>query len=215
MSFSLMHHLAASVQSSRDFHTSGLLFGPPNFQGRVRRILIERCLACLSKNPQLLRVHLVPIIEIMMSSGASSGVGGDSSSGLRELALNMCWIVGEHATAEVVGLRAVTDLFGALETLAYEHIFASSVHADVAADTTGSKEDRRELITTRNELYGTRLLHVLISVSLGSLSSFLFSVAHVLIFSTRPFSILVKCSGIDKTGGSCHGPVAPRAAVPE
>ena len=82
----------------------------------------------------------------MMSSGASSGVGGDSSSGLRELALNMCWIVGEHATAEVVGLRAVTDLFGALETLAYEHIFASSMHADVTADTTGPRETGESLL---------------------------------------------------------------------
>ena len=144
---------------------TGLLFGPPNFQGRVRRILIDRCLACISKDPRLLGVHLVPIIEIMMSSGATSGISTVSSSldGLGELALNMCWIVGEHATVEVLGLKAVTDLFGALETLAYEQMFKSGIHS--SGVTMRSIEERKELIATRSELYSTRLLHVLISVS--------------------------------------------------
>ena len=220
------------------FTRTGLLFGPPNFQGRVRRILIERCLACLLKNPRLLGVHLVPIIEIMMSSGASSGgvgAGGVVGGGLGELSLNMCWIVGEHATAEVLGLRAVSDLFGALETLAYEHIFTSGMHG--SADESGSTEEQKELIATRSELYGTRLLHVLISVRFlvvellpGLLLVF---VRFSRFFLTNPVLFLSLFSrsldlypdlslssnlfsaGLDQTRGPRHRPCASGAVVPE
>ena len=77
------------------FTRSGLLWGPINFQGRVRRILVDRCIACFNKRPEMLAIHLRSIIEIMMSShGPMNSQHG--VHGLSELALNMCWIVGER-----------------------------------------------------------------------------------------------------------------------
>jgi hypothetical protein len=40
-----------------------------NFQGRVRKIIIDRCVALFQKRSAMLKTHTTAIIEIMMNSG--------------------------------------------------------------------------------------------------------------------------------------------------
>lgn len=72
------------------------------FQGRVRRLLLDRVLAAFHKFPYFLGKLKGPILNCI-----SDSVG----AGLDELGLHLCWVVGEYANKEQLPTLVLHDLY--------------------------------------------------------------------------------------------------------
>ena len=93
----------------------GMLYGPLQFQGRVRRLLLDRLLASFQKFSHFLMPMKHNIFHVLSDV--------DPSSNCSELALHACWIVGEYANVNKAHPAMINDLFEALETIIYERLF--------------------------------------------------------------------------------------------
>jgi AP-5 complex subunit zeta-1 len=153
----------------------GILFGPKLFRGRVRRVLLDRLLASFGKFPNF----MMPLKRSISTAISSVDTGGKNA----ELALHSCWIVGEYAHINKGRPAMIGDFFQAIETIVYERLFVLASLGISAKDHNGGSrisghyfeghEGHYAKFGNSADLYGTRLMHVLISTltKLGACSS--------------------------------------------
>ena len=153
----------------------GVLFGPKLFQGRVRRVLMDRLLASFAKFPNF----LMPMKKNIGKVVSAAQTEGDNA----ELALHSCWIVGEYAHVNKNQPAMISDFFQAIETIVYERLFVSTMstqvgHSNRSKNLSGHYFESqaswsRSNDDARSKLYGIRIMHVLISTltKLGACSS--------------------------------------------
>jgi hypothetical protein len=171
------------------FSRFDMLYGPLQFQGRVRRVLLNRLLATFEKFPHFLMPMKHNIFHVV------SDVNPESDCS--ELALHACWIIGEYANLNKGHTAMINDLFEALETIVYERLFIlggsnsnnnwvetenyNHMYVPYDAETKKSQFNycNNNSLSTRSssmkskQLYPTRLMHVLVSTltKLGACTS--------------------------------------------
>lgn len=84
------------------FQRFGLLFGSEGYQGRIRRVLLDRCLAAFHKYPYFLMSLKGVVLDVISDPGGT---------GLDELGLHVCWVVGEYANKEQLPTIVLHDLY--------------------------------------------------------------------------------------------------------
>jgi AP-5 complex subunit zeta-1 len=91
------------------------LFPIPNFEGKVRHVLENKVLAVFHALPSLVD-DLRPLIISAIASATFSA---------SELTLNLCWIVGEHAS--VCGASVIREYHEVLELFTYERLSMAKI----------------------------------------------------------------------------------------
>ncbi|KAL1174588.1 hypothetical protein V6Z11_A04G024500 [Gossypium hirsutum] len=93
------------------------LFPDQNYMYEVRRRLLEFMLAAFHRSPDLIPLLKKPIIDRL-------GNAYDSTE-KTELALQLCWAVGEYGGGGPTHKDAARELFESLELLLYENLSSS------------------------------------------------------------------------------------------
>ncbi|XP_031500188.1 uncharacterized protein LOC116264226 isoform X2 [Nymphaea colorata] len=107
------------------------LFPDKNFIAEVRRSLLEFMLAAFQRSPGFIAILKKPIIDRL-------GEAYDSSA-KNELALQLCWAIGEHGGGGTSHKDTARELFESLELLLYENI--SSSRLGLGKDPTASMDE--------------------------------------------------------------------------
>lgn len=107
----------------------------PAFSSAVRRLCMQFVLLALERSPHLIATLQKPIVNV---------IGQPSPSSVKaELALQLCWAVGEHGGGGFSHVGAARQLYECLELVLYESLAASAAAAreeDSARDALGSME---------------------------------------------------------------------------
>ncbi|KAH1121074.1 hypothetical protein J1N35_004234 [Gossypium stocksii] len=93
------------------------LFPDKNYMYEVRRRLLEFMLASFQRSPDFIALLKKPIVDRL-------GEANDSPE-KTELALQLCWAVGEHGGGGGSHKDAARELFESLELLLYENLSSS------------------------------------------------------------------------------------------
>ncbi|KAK1584549.1 hypothetical protein Q3G72_033962 [Acer saccharum] len=93
------------------------LFPDKNFSYEVRKRLLEFMLAAFQRSPDFVALLKKPIMDRL-------GEGYDSPAKM-ELALQLCWAIGEHGGGGASHKDAARELFENLELLLYENLSSS------------------------------------------------------------------------------------------
>lgn len=139
----LLYHLITSL-----FYRIDQLFPYKPFENKVRRTLINNMLAAFEKYPLLLIEHQDLIIEYL---------GDTIIDGRGELILHLIWAIGEYVSCEFEEYdlgKVFTRYDEALELFAFEHMSNS-----IAI----TQEQTTKDFTTKNQVFNTRMMLVIIS----------------------------------------------------
>lgn len=111
------------------------LFPDKNFAYEVQKKLIEFMLAAFQRSPNFIALLKKPIVDKL-------GEAYDSPS-KTELALQLCWAVGEHGGGGGSHKDAAQQLFESLELLLYENLSTSRVGLPESTVGSGGPSSRR------------------------------------------------------------------------
>lgn len=89
----------------------------PKFTSQAQKLLLEFVLAAFQKSPHLVAVLKKPIMDRIGQP--------HNTTAKTELALQLCWAVGEHGGGGVSYKDAARELFETLELLLYENLASS------------------------------------------------------------------------------------------
>ncbi|CAI0380057.1 unnamed protein product [Linum tenue] len=101
-----------------------VLFPDKNYSYQVRKRLLEFMLASFQRSPNFIALLKKPIMDRL-------GEAYDSSA-KTELALQLCWAIGEHGGGGASHKDAARELFENLELLLYENLSSSNIRLQVA-----------------------------------------------------------------------------------
>ncbi|KMZ63989.1 hypothetical protein ZOSMA_38G00980 [Zostera marina] len=96
---------------------NSIMFPDKNFSFEVRRRLLEFISAVFQRSPSFIALLKKPIIDRL----------GETRENMAktELALNLCWVIGEHGAGGISHKNAARELFESLELLLYENLATS------------------------------------------------------------------------------------------
>ncbi|PRQ37148.1 putative AP-5 complex subunit zeta-1 protein [Rosa chinensis] len=103
---------------------TGTIFPDKVYSYEVRKRLLEFMLAAFQRSPDFIALLKKPIMDRLAE--AYSGQAYDSPE-KEELALQLCWAIGEHGGGGPSHKDAARELFESLELLLYESISSSRV----------------------------------------------------------------------------------------
>ncbi|KAL6194528.1 hypothetical protein ACLB2K_035610 [Fragaria x ananassa] len=103
---------------------NGTIFPDKVYSYEVRKRLLEFMLAAFQRSPDFIALLKKPIMDRLAE--AYSGQAYDSPE-KEELALQLCWAIGEHGGGGASHKDAARELFESLELLLYESLSSSRV----------------------------------------------------------------------------------------
>ncbi|KAJ0045249.1 hypothetical protein Pint_04214 [Pistacia integerrima] len=114
---------------------NAILFSDKNFSYEVRRRLLEFMLGAFQRSPDFIALLKKPIMDRL-------GEAYDSPAKM-ELALQLCWAIGEHGGGGASHKDAARELFENLELLLYENLSSSRLGLRQEALTADSEKYRK------------------------------------------------------------------------
>ncbi|OAY28542.1 AP-5 complex subunit zeta-1 [Manihot esculenta] len=111
------------------------MFPEKNFSYEVRKRLLEFILAAFQRSPDFIALLKKPIVDRL-------GEAYDSPA-KTELALQLCWAIGEHGGGGESHKDAARELFENLELLLYENLSSSRLGLRESATSSNSENSRK------------------------------------------------------------------------
>lgn len=103
----------------------------PKFTAQAQKVLLEFIMAAFHQSPHLVAVLKKPLMDRIGQP--------HTSSAKTELALQLCWAVGEHGGGGLAYKTAARELFETLELLLYENLASSRMKGNTKQKTEDTK----------------------------------------------------------------------------